>query len=119
MKLTSYKDLEVWKRSISLVNEVYSISRQLPKSEIYGLCSQIQRSAISIPSNIAEGYARRGTGEYIRFLSIAFGSSAELETQLIIINQQYPDINLNEANSLLSEVQKMLYSLMKKLNPLA
>lgn len=115
MKLRSYKDLEVWKRSISLVKEVYSITKELPKYEQYGIISQAQRAAVSIPSNIAEGYARRGTGEYRRFLSMAYGSAAELETQLIIINQEYEDIETVTAQSLLDEVQKMLYALMVKL----
>ena len=72
MKLQSYKSLEVWKRSISLVGEIYIITKDLPKNEQYGLGSQVQRAAVSILSNIAEGYARRGTGEYLRFLSIAY-----------------------------------------------
>ena len=105
----------MWNRSISLVREVYAITGDLPKSEQYGLGSQIQRAAVSIPSNIAEGYARRGTGEYIRFLSMAYGSAAELETQLIIINQQYGGLETGKAQSLLSEVQRMLYRLMEKL----
>jgi four helix bundle protein len=115
-KLQSYKDLEVWKRSLTLVKNVYIIARELPKFEQFGLTSQIQRSAVSIPSNIAEGYARKGTGDYIRFLSIAYGSAAELETQLIIINQEYSEILTENAQKCLVEVQKMLYSLMAKLS---
>ena len=94
---------------------VYAISKQLPKSELYGLVSQMQRASVSIPSNITEGYARKGTGEYIQFLSVAYGSAAELETQLIIVNQEYVKVGTEEARVLLAEVQKMLYSLMKKL----
>lgn len=104
MKLQSYKDLEAWKRSLSLVREIYILSKKLPKSEQYGLISQIQRASVSIPSNIAEGYARQGRGEYVRFLSMAYGSAAELGTQLIIISQEYKDIELVKAQSLLSEV---------------
>lgn len=115
MKVNSYKDLEVWKRSISLVNEVYLISKQLPQSEQFGLASQIQRAGVSVASNIAEGYARRTTGDYLRFLSMSFGSAAELETQLIIIKQQYKDIFIRSAAELLTEVQKMLYVLMESL----
>lgn len=115
MKLQSYKDLEVWKRSISLVREIYFIAKELPKNEQYGLGSQVQRAAVSIPSNIAEGYARRGTGDYLRFLSMSYGSAAELETQLIIIGQEYGHIDIVAAQSLLNEVQKMLYVLMDKL----
>ena len=115
MKLQSYKDLKVWQRSLSLVREVYIISKKLPDSEKYGLCSQLQRASVSIPSNIAEGYARKGTAEYLRFLSMAYGSSAELETQLTIINQEYKHVVTNNAQMLLSEVQRMLFSLMERL----
>jgi four helix bundle protein len=118
VKLQSYKDLEVWKRSIELVDEVYSIVKKMPKTEQYGLISQIQRAAISIPSNIAEGYARKGTKEYLRFLSVAYGSAAELETQLIIIGQQYESLSITNAQNLLYETQKMLYSIMEKLSSL-
>lgn len=115
MKLTSHKDLVVWQRGMSLVKAVYEITKQLPRSEIYGLTSQMQRAAVSIPSNIAEGYERKGTAEYLRFLSIAYGSSAELETQLMIVRQQYKAIKIEETEQLLIEVQKMLYSIMAKL----
>ena len=98
-----------------LVKEVYSIARELPDSERFGLVSQIQRAAVSVPSNIAEGYSRKGTSEYLRFLSMVYGSASELETQLIIIEQIYPWIDTSKAQSLLMEVQKMLYSLMGKL----
>lgn len=115
MALQSYKELEVWQRGISLVNEVYDLTKKLPKSERYGLSSQMQRAAVSIPSNIAEGYSRNGTAEYVQFLSIAYGSSAELETQLIIMNHQYPNISNGLAIDLLTEVQKMLFSIIKQL----
>lgn len=98
-----------------MVEAIYLLSKELPKYEQYGLTSQIQRAAVSIPSNIAEGYARKGTGDYIRFLSMAYGSAAELETQLIIIGREYQKIEISIAQSLLDEVQRMLYSLMEKL----
>lgn len=82
---------------------------------MYGLCSEAQRSAISIPSNIAEGNARNYTKEFIQFLGIAFGSSAELETQILLMEKLYPDFDYLKAKSLLSEIQKMLISLIKKL----
>ena len=94
---------------------IYDMTNELPKTESYGLSSQMQRAAVSIPSNIAEGYARKGTGEYLRFLSMAYGSAAELETQLIIIKQEYPKIIIDTGQSLLTEVQKMLYGLMRRL----
>ena len=114
--MKSYKDLIVWQKAISLCVRVYQITDSFPKSEIYGLTSQIRRSAVSIPSNIAEGHSR-GHKEYIQFLKIAFGSGAELETQLFIAlqikyltQQEYNDLNL-----LLEEIMKMLNSLLQKL----
>ena len=116
MYLESYKQLEVWKRSIELVKEIYRITDQLPKSELYSLVSQMRRAAISIPSNIAEGYKRRNLGEYVQFLSIADASAAELETQIIIAKELYSNINLSKAESLLEETQKMLTVIIRKLN---
>lgn len=84
MPLTSHKDLNLWKESMNLVEDIYSISKHFPKEEIYGLTSQMRRSAISIPSNIAEGAGRNGGKEFVRFLYIALGSLSELETQLEI-----------------------------------
>ena len=79
-----HKDLDVWKKSIELVTEIYSITANFPYEEKYGIVSQIRRAAISVPSNIAEGCARFSDKENLRFLDIARGSLAELETQLII-----------------------------------
>ena len=79
-----HKDLDVWKKSIELVTEIYSITANFPNEEKYGIVSQIRRAAISVPSNIAEGCARFSNKENLRFLDIARGSLAELETQLII-----------------------------------
>lgn len=107
----THKDLEVWKMSIDLVEEVYVLMRKLPEDEKYGLISQIKRSSISIPSNIAEGAARKSTKEFIRFLDIASGSLSELETQLLLV------VKLGYCNSdeiLTDEVEaisKMLYKL--------
>ena len=84
MPIQSYRELEVWKQSMDLVIEVYFLSKKLPKDERFGLISQMQRSAISIPSNIAEGYGRTHRGDYLHHLSIARGSLCELETQIII-----------------------------------
>jgi four helix bundle protein len=84
MAIKSYRDLEVWQRSRKLVGRVYRLTATFPKDEIFGLSSQLRRAAVSIPSNIAEGKSRRATREYIRFLDIAYGSVAEVETQLFI-----------------------------------
>lgn len=84
MTITSYRDLDVWKKSRALVSRIYKLTATFPRDELYGLVSQMRRSAISIPSNIAEGKSRRTLGDYNRFLDIAYGSLAEIETQLFI-----------------------------------
>jgi len=89
----NHKSLDVWKESMELVKLIYDLSQKLPKEEIYGITSQIRRAAISIPSNIAEGAARKSDKEFIYFLNISRGSLAELETQLIIISDIY---NIND-----------------------
>lgn len=112
--ISSYQDLNVWKKSIALTSNVYQLCKELPSSEKFGICSQIQRSAVSIPSNIAEGHERHNLKEYIHFLGIARGSAAELETQLIIVKNVY---NL-ETSVLINDligVRKMLTSLVSKL----
>ena len=86
-KIKSFKDLKIWQKSIQLVEEVYTVSRSFPKEEMYGLQSQLRRSAVSIPSNIAEGFARLHNREYRNFLYISLGSCAELATQIIIASR--------------------------------
>jgi four helix bundle protein len=80
----SYRDLKVWKKAIDLVISCYRKTRQFPKFETYGLASQVQRAAVSIPANLAEGHGRDSTKEYLRHISIAYGSLMELETHLLI-----------------------------------
>lgn len=113
----SYKDLLVWQKSMSLVFEVYRVIGNLPKEELYALSSQIRRSAVSVPSNIAEGQQRNSTKEFINFLSIAKGSNAELQTQLIIcVGLHYlSEDEINTAMQLSNEVGKMLNALIDKL----
>ena len=115
MYVQSFKELIVWQKSIELVKEVYKITNSFPKSELYGLVSQMRRSAISIPSNIAEGKKRRTSKDFMQFLRIADGSAAELETQIIISKDLYPEIDFSKTESLLEEVQKMLITIIKKL----
>ncbi len=83
-KIVSFRDLRIWQKSMDLVEEIYKITSDFPKTETYGLSSQMQRSAVSIPSNIAEGFRRKHNKEYKNFLSISLGSCGELETQLEI-----------------------------------
>lgn len=111
----SHKDLVVWQKSISLVKEVYLFTSHFPRSETYGLAAQMRRAAISIPSNIAEGYKRSTTGEYIHFLGIANASAAELETQVVISHELYADLEYSSVQAFLSEIQKMLAVMIKKL----
>jgi four helix bundle protein len=115
--MQSYKDLIVWQKSIELAKEIYSITNSFPKSEIYGLVSQMRRSVISISSNIAEGYCRGSRKEYAQFINISFGSGAELETQIILSKSfNFVEIqNYKKAELLLEEIMKMLNVLLKKL----
>lgn len=113
---TSYKDLIVWKKSYDLSILIYKLTKQFPKDEVYGLTSQIRRCAVSIPSNIAEGYSRYRKLEFAHFLQISFASGSELETQILISKDldYVSQVEFNEVNSLLIEVMKMLNSLMSK-----
>jgi len=113
MKINSYKGLIVWQKSMKLVKLIYSATSSFPKEEQYGLVNQIRRAAVSIPSNIAEGYGRKSQKEYLRFYSIAYGSALELETQIIIAKELnlINIINSKNIDFLLTEVIKMLYVL--------
>lgn len=82
--MQSHKDLKVWQESVDFVTDIYKLTRTFPKEELFILTSQIRRAAISIPSNIAEGYVRKSTKEFLQFIQIAFGSASEVDTQLII-----------------------------------
>lgn len=88
MKVKDYKDLKIWQKGIEIVDVVYKLTDKFPASETYGLKIQMRRASISIPSNIAEGFARKSNKEYKQFLCISLGSCAELDTQLIIANKR-------------------------------
>jgi four helix bundle protein len=109
--------LKVWQRSYELCIDIYKITKGFPKEETYGLTSQIRRSAVSVPSNIAEGYGRKTTSDYIRSLYIAYGSNCELETQILLSG----DLGYIEAGELkklqdgIGEVERMLKALIKAL----
>lgn len=119
--IKSYKELIVWQKAIKLVKEIFILTNKFPKSELYGLISQMRRAAVAIPSNIAEGYGRKSSKEYAQFYSIAYGSALELETQIIISKDLSFTLLLNFAkvDVLLEEVSRMLNSMisqMRKLN---
>jgi four helix bundle protein len=110
----NFKELLVWKKSIDLVKSVYLLTSSLPSEEKFGLISQMNRSSVSIPSNIAEGSGRKSNKEFLYFLNIAISSSFELETQLIISNQLFL-IDVDNILSQISEVQKMIIGFKKNL----
>lgn len=112
--IKSYKDLIVWQKGYELVKQVYKITAKLPKSEIFGLQSQMQRSAVSIVSNIAEGSSRKTRKDYCQFMHIAYGSTSELETQLFLCRDLYM-IEIGESILLLTEVSKILRVIINKL----
>ena len=115
----SYKELIVWQRSIQLVTAIYELTESFPRDELYGLTSQIRRAAVAVPSNIAEGRSRGTRKDFLQFLRIAYGSGAELETQIEIakILQSTKSLNYSEVDVVLLEVMKMLNAMIKKLNP--
>ena len=118
MRISDYKNLLVWQKAMDLVVEIYNITKLLPKEETYCISDQLRRSAVSVPSNIAEGQSRNSVKEFIQFLAIARGSLAELETQLIIC-ERVNMITINDiikAQDLSSEVGKMINGLISNLN---
>jgi len=114
VKTKSFKDLIVWRKAYKLVLEVYKATKCFPKSETYGLSNQMRRAAVSIPSNIAEGYGRRHKAEYNQFLSIAYGSLSELETQYLLATDLKYAEKSETIEGLLKEVGSILYTM---LNP--
>ncbi|MGJ1206139.1 four helix bundle protein [Sphingobacterium lactis] len=113
----NYKELKLWEKSMELVTEVYMLTGSFPKSEAYSITSQINRSAVSIASNVAEGAGRNSDKEFVQFLGVAHGSTYELETQLIIArNLGYIlDDELKKVQNSIVEIQKMNYALQKAL----
>ena len=117
MSLKSYKELEVWHKAMDLVVDCYQVTKGFPKSEVWGLASQLQRASVSIPTNIAEGRERQHTKEFIQFLSIAYGSLAELET-LIQIAERLNYLDANQSGQILdktAEIGKMINGLRRSL----
>ena len=117
-KAQNYKDLVVWQKGIALAKAIYQLTSKFPAEEKFGLVSQMRRAAVSIPSNIAEGQARHTTGEFIQFISHAEGSTAELETQLIL-SIELGFVAKEHARPhfvLLDEIRRMLNGLRRKLS---
>ncbi len=115
--LTSYKELKVWQKAYQLCLEIYKMTRAFPKEEQYNLTSQIRRAAVSIPSNIAEGYGRNTTPNYIRSLHIAYGSICELETQVMLAGdlEYLPVKAVEKSREDIREVERMLKALIASL----
>ena len=116
-RIKNFQDLRIWQKGIEVVKDIYMLTKKFPKEELYGLTSQIRRSAISIPSNIAEGFRRYHNKEYRQFLYIALGSCAELETQIIIANElDYIDeTNKTEIIEKIKYICRMTVKLINKL----
>jgi four helix bundle protein len=114
----AFRDLQVWQRAIQLTVVIYRLTQGFPREEVYGLSSQIRRSAVSVPSNIAEGQGRLSVGEFRQFLGNARGSNHELQTQLEIARSLgFGDsVLINQAESLSQEVGKMIYALLESLH---
>lgn len=118
MKIKSFKDLQIWERSMVFVGRIYKATSFFPKEEIYGLASQLRRASVSVPSNIAEGFCRASKKDFRKFLYVSFGSCAEIITQLLIANR-LEMICLKESEELLNEIEqisKMIMGLIKKLS---
>jgi len=117
VKVKDYKDLKVWQKGIEIVDKVYAITASFPKDELYGLVNQMRRAAVSIPSYIVEGFVRQHNKEYKQFLYISLGSSAELDTQLIIAHRRNY-IAKNKLEDLAEDINhesRMLVSLINRL----
>ena len=106
MVIKSYRDLIVWQKAMDLVEVVYKMTQSFPNEECYGLTSQIRRAAVSVPSNIAEGHSRKSSKEFLHYLSIAYGSLGELETQ-IQIAQRLTYLQKDEAERLLEKAAEV------------
>lgn len=113
-RLRSHKDLDVWQCAMDLATEIYTVTARFPKEEVYGLSMQTRRSAVSIPSNIAEGAARNSSKEFVQFLHVALGSVAELETQLLLARQM-GFLSESRLFDKLDRVRKMLVALLRSL----
>jgi len=115
--LKNFKELKVWQKSYKLCLKVYKITKKFPKTEVYSFTSQMRRAALSIPCNIAEGYGRKTTPDYLRFLYMSYGSICELETLILLAGDlEYIETeSLSELQSDIGEVERMLKALIKSI----
>jgi four helix bundle protein len=115
--MSTFRDLLIWQKSMHLITTIYQLTHSFPKEEIYGLTSQIRRSCVSIPSNIAEGYGREGNKDYLRFLNFAMASLFETQTQIeIAFNLKYiNEIQFNKIHEESREIERMLSSFIRKI----
>lgn len=118
MKVKDYKDLIVWQKGIEIVDKIYTVTAGFPKDELYGLTNQMRRAAVSVPSNIAEGFVRQHSKEYIQLLHVALGSCAELETQLIIAAKRnyITQEKLEELSEDLNHESRMIINMFKNIS---
>ncbi len=116
-QIKSYRDLQVWRKGIDLAKAAYALTHKFPKYETYGLADQLRRSAVSVPSNIAEGQARQHTGEFRQFLHMALGSAAELDTEIVLAYElgYFTEKEAEDIEQRVVEIRKMLYSLITHL----
>jgi len=113
--ITSFRDLKIWQNGLIIVKGVYLLTKKLPREELFGLVSQMRRSAVSIPSNIAEGRQRSTKKDFCQFLHITMGSLAELETQLIVTNSLYGEVKIDKLVELIYEERRMVSGMLNKL----
>jgi four helix bundle protein len=117
-KMTSYRDLDVWKRGVNLVTELYRLTSDFPNSELYGITNQIRRAAVSVPANIAEGWGRESSKNYVQFLRTSRGSLFELET-LITIANNLDYLSPDQSSGIRKEIDelgRMLNTIIQKIN---
>ena len=118
MEIKSYRDLTVWQKAMDLAVMVYGLCKRLPKEEIYALSDQMRRASVSIPSNIAEGHARKSSREYLQFVSVALGSNAELQTQITLCRRlgYISSETENKIMELSAEINRMLHAIKANLS---
>lgn len=115
MQTKGYQALLVWQKAMELAREIYVLTEKFPQKEQFGLCDQMKRAAISVPSNIAEGYRRGSKKDYAHFVSIAHGSLSELETQILLAQSVYPKFVYEKSLGLTEEIGRMLFGLSRAL----